>query len=261
MPKANLMETIGAIFAGLITVAIAAVIFKPNSTTAAVLSAGGSSFATAVSAAEGNTAAKPATGYTAAMKWPTSISSGLAGGLRAWALRLDTFHAGAPSVNVRKGILTRTPQGTHAAQSMGHESPGNAGLNQWPTETQFSTDSPTLPVEGAAWTAWPLPPNPSIVINSPSPGRGYLFPTAPEQQAQPAPGRIVRMLPERVMGNMGPMFGHNEGSPDSFGGMETTWQYMPHMAIPRKAQGTKGPTKLSDDNAAIPALYAGNPKS
>lgn len=53
MPRMNFMETIGAIFAGLITVAIAAVLVKPKSTTAAIITATGNAFGTAVNAAEG----------------------------------------------------------------------------------------------------------------------------------------------------------------------------------------------------------------
>ena len=53
----NVVEMIGAIFAGLITVAIAAVIFKPNSTAPAFLSAAGAAFSSSVTAAQGGAGA------------------------------------------------------------------------------------------------------------------------------------------------------------------------------------------------------------
>ena len=53
MGNANVVEMVGAIFAGLITVAIAAVIFKPNSTAPAFLGSMGSAFSQSVTAAQG----------------------------------------------------------------------------------------------------------------------------------------------------------------------------------------------------------------
>lgn len=47
----NLVETIGAIAAGVITVAIVALVFQPNSTAPAVFKSGGDAFSGAIKAA------------------------------------------------------------------------------------------------------------------------------------------------------------------------------------------------------------------
>lgn len=47
----NLVETIGAIALGIVTVALVAVTFQPGSTAPAVFNAGGSAFATSIKAA------------------------------------------------------------------------------------------------------------------------------------------------------------------------------------------------------------------
>lgn len=57
MQNANVVEMVGAIFAGLITVAIVAVLFKPNSTAPAFLKAAGSAFSESVTAAQGGAGA------------------------------------------------------------------------------------------------------------------------------------------------------------------------------------------------------------
>ena len=48
----NVIEVVGAIFAGLITVAIASVIFKPGSTAPGLVTASGNAFAAAVTGAK-----------------------------------------------------------------------------------------------------------------------------------------------------------------------------------------------------------------
>lgn len=53
MQNANVIEMVGAVFAGLITVAIVAVLFKPGSTAPAFLGAMGSAFSQSVNAASG----------------------------------------------------------------------------------------------------------------------------------------------------------------------------------------------------------------
>lgn len=47
----NIVETIGAIFAGIITVAIVAVIVQPNSTAASLAKASGEAFSSSIKAA------------------------------------------------------------------------------------------------------------------------------------------------------------------------------------------------------------------
>lgn len=152
-------------------------------------------------------------------------------------------------------------QGTRAASYMGHWSdPSGYDDEVWtPPITQFDYgDGPQIANTQTNKTTWPWPPNPALNEISPPGTRDEQIRTDFELQTGEAPGRILRQLYMRVQGNNGNVFGTNVGTVEM--PYMTSWQYMEHLKVPRKALGTKGPQKLADDNLPVPAIFAGNPR-
>ncbi len=119
-----------------------------------------------------------------------------------------------------------------------------------PTATQFGDAGTVLNTPGTP-RYWPR--NPAQRIFSPSGSRSEQLQTGFEQQIQPAPGRILRQMFERNQGvisdDLMASFPYDAG-----------WSFIPHQFIPRKPMGVGPMPRQSDDNAAIPAVYAGNPR-
>lgn len=130
-----------------------------------------------------------------------------------------------------------------------------------PVEAVFSTLAPVVDgTEGTIIQTDDWPPNVSRQSISPLGDRREQYRTDAAIQWQPeAPGRILRFLPERVFGVVGISTGQRGGE---YGYDSTADKdFLPHIPTPRKALGVKGPQKLADDNAVVPAVYAGNPRS
>lgn len=136
-------------------------------------------------------------------------------------------------------------QGTRASLAQGTGQPKDA-----PTHTQFG-DAGTKPNTQGLRRFWPL--NRVIESISPSPGRSHQLRTDYELQVQPAPGRILRQLWTRNQGVIG------DDLMASFP-YDAAWSLIPHQFVPRRPQGTGPLWHQSDDNAPIPAIYAGNPR-
>lgn len=131
---------------------------------------------------------------------------------------------------------------------MGHQ----GGPKIPPTETQYGGNEsvPTTQSAGTQVRGWP--PNAARNI-LPTPGaREMVLRTDAELQLQPAPGRILRQLFERVFGNIGES-GHQFP-------VDAGFSFIPHLFVPRAAQRTGPMLRQYDDNAPIPAIYAGNPR-
>lgn len=141
------------------------------------------------------------------------------------------------------------PQGTRATVPMGHQYGPKippTGTQAGGTESVPNTQSTTSQVRG-----WPA--NPARDVRSAPGTREVVLRTDAELQTQPAPARIIRTLFVRIFGNIGESgyaFPYDAG-----------FAFIPHHTVPRRAQGTSGPMyRLRDDNANIPAIYAGNPR-
>lgn len=157
------------------------------------------------------------------------------------AQRLDT--------NPPAGVGPLPAQGTRANVAMGHQ----GGPKNLPTDTQFGghDEIPTTQSTQSQVRGWPA--NPAYPI-LPTPGsREMVLRTDSEMQAQPAPPRILRYLFARNMGNIGES-GHQFP-------MNADLSYLPHRDVPRVPQRTGPLRRQYDDNAPIPATYAGNPRS
>lgn len=188
--------------------------------------------------------------------------------------RLIGYNAGRPpaDINVNRQAPPQTlVQGTRAFATQGTWShPGSwnnepygegADDEPWtPPITQYDYgDGPEVSNTQTNKTTYPWPPNRARDEINPSIGHNNQLRTDVELQVGPGPGRILRHMYERVYGTNGSAnFGTPVGIPDM--PWETSWLYIPHVKVPRKALGTKGPQKLSDDNLAIPAIFAGNPR-
>jgi hypothetical protein len=132
---------------------------------------------------------------------------------------------------------------------------------EFPGEAAFSTVAPAYDnTEGTISQVTDWPPNPSRESLSPSIGHNEQMRTDAGIQMGPGPGRILRYMPLRVFGVVSAGNGQR-GTEASFGGNIADRDYLQHIPIARQALGTKGPQKLSDDNAVIPAVYAGNPRA
>jgi hypothetical protein len=182
--------------------------------------------------------------------------------------------------------MGRTPspnemrQGTRASPQMGHASASNTPNPIHPGEsnspirpfgwdnevttppiTQFSTEK--VVVEGEPGTIiqnrdWP--PNPSRESYSPNSGHGEQVSRDGDLHMGPGPTRILRMMPMRIWGIDNASTGQR-GTEASYNGNGASHDYLHHAPVARQALGVKGPQKLSDDNAVIPAVYAGNPRA
>lgn len=197
----------------------------------------------------------------------SSISSGIAGGLNRIAAKLEVGRQQNKDVDVSPPfpLASFGEQGTKVGGAgMGHMDPQGYGLYHPWQQIEFSTDSSRLinnPAE--RFTTIPWPENPSITEEAVNGNRGYIQREMDQglQQGE-APGRIIRYLPMRIFGAIaastgGPLIGDQDGGSLAW---KDGWTYIPHFKTIRQALGTKGPQKLSDDNAPIPAIFAGNPR-
>lgn len=129
-----------------------------------------------------------------------------------------------------------------------------------PEAMVFSTDDPAYDgVERTLITTRNWPANPSTHAMGVTPGHTEQMRTDMALDLGPAPGRIERYMPYRVLGIASVGTGM-EGSPDGYLGNMSSHDFIPHLPTARQPHIAKGPQKLSDDNAVIPAVYAGNPR-
>lgn len=153
-----------------------------------------------------------------------------------------------------------TPDPLHPGQSVTPHRPIGWDDNlETPAQAVFSTDDPAYDGEpGTLIQVRDWPPNPSDAIGNTSGSRSEQDTSDRDLQTGKAPNRIVRYMPRRIFGIANGMTTGTQG------GEGFPWNadkdFLPHVPIARQALGTKGPQKLSDDNAAIPAVYAGNPR-
>jgi hypothetical protein len=133
-------------------------------------------------------------------------------------------------------------------------------VKQNPVEATFSTETTVRDgTEGTIIQVRDWPPNPSSESLSPSVGHGEQMMTGVALQIGPGPGRIARQVPQRVFGVAMASTGQR-GSEVSYGGGNANRDFLAHIPVARQALGVKDPQKLADDNAVIPAVYAGNPR-
>lgn len=171
-------------------------------------------------------------------------------------------------------------QGTRASATTGTMSAGNTpnplqpgqtvtpdrplgwdDQNEQPVGAVFSTVAPSYDgTEGSLIQTRDWPPNPSYDSLSPSVGHPEQLRTDAALQLGAGPGRILRSIPARIWGIASAPTGAR-GTEASYDGNTASHDFLPHIPIARQALGTKGPQKLSDDNAVIPAIYAGNPRA
>lgn len=155
-----------------------------------------------------------------------------------------------------------TPDPLNPGKSITPDRPIGWDAQTWaPTEAIFSTDK--LVEEGAQGTVSQVkdwPPNPSEQSLSPSSGHREQVGTDGALHMGEGPGRIERLMPWRVFGVVTAATGHH-GSEAGYDNDMASRDYLQHHPVARQALGVKGPQKLSDDNAPIPAIYAGNPRA
>jgi hypothetical protein len=130
-----------------------------------------------------------------------------------------------------------------------------------PTLAYFSTDK--VVVEGEPGTIiqnrdWP--PNPSQESVSTHSGHREQVQPDGDLHMGEGPGRILRFVPVRIWGVDNAATGQR-GTEASYDGNTASHDFLAHLPIARQALGVKGPQKLSDDNAVVPAIYAGNPRA
>jgi len=185
---------------------------------------------------------------------------------------------GADSLYIRQPSKEIQQQGTRATMSQGTSSSGNTPDPLHPGRTitpnqalgwdrlmdpeldQFSTTKEVRDgTEGTIIQTRDWPPNPSTESLSPSIGHAEQLRTDAAIQLGMGPGRIERYLPARIWGVTNAATG-GRGTEQSYGGNIADHDFLAHLPIARRALGTKGPQKLSDDNAVVPAVYAGNPR-
>lgn len=139
-------------------------------------------------------------------------------------------------------------QGTRATVPMGHL----YGPKNPPTATQVGGNEEVPTTQSTVTQVRGWPPNPALNI-LPTPGsRESQTRTDSELQTHPAPGRILRQLFSRAFGATG-----ESGYAFPFDG---AWQFLPHVNVPRSVQQSGPFVRVYDDNAPIPAVYAGNPR-
>lgn len=151
-----------------------------------------------------------------------------------------------------------TPDPLHPGQSVTPgRPPGWDDFTEQPPGAVFSTLAPEYPnTEHSLIQTRDWPPNPSHNIENPNIGHHEQLRTDNALHTGEGPGRIARFMPMRIWGVViaGAQDRGSEG--DTF----PSWDYIAHIPVARQALGVKGPQKLSDDNAVIPGVYAGNPR-
>lgn len=177
----------------------------------------------------------------------------------------------------RRASAFAQTQGTRAGAWQGTSSAGNTPNPLVPGQTvtphrplgwddqpetapilQFSTEAPTHEVDGAAAQTRDWPPNVSRDSIAPNAGHKEQVRTDGELHMGEGPGRILRAIPNRVFGVVGITTGQR-GSEDGVYSIADK-DYIRHLPVARMAQGiVQIPT--NDDNAVIPAVYAGNPRA
>ena len=186
------------------------------------------------------------TGIPSILNDPRSSDLKLRQGVRATSAQGTSSMANTPNPLVPGGTLMK---------GIGSDDP-----METPPIFAFSTVAPDYDqVEGTIVQekGWPQNPSRTEIGNAPA-DRSEQQLYSGSLHLGPPPGRIIRYLPERNAGFANGMLTGETGSPGfpwngDFG-------HVNHLKIARQALGTKGPQKLSDDNAAIPAVYAGNPR-
>jgi hypothetical protein len=130
------------------------------------------------------------------------------------------------------------------------------GPKQAPTVTQYGVSTPqTIPnaepaQRGPRW--WPR--NALLAILAPAGDRSSQITTDHELQTGPTPGKIPRLFNERMRGSVW------ENGSNAFPAT-ASFSIVPHTQIPRRAQTASAyGRKYFDDDAIIPALYAGSPR-
>jgi hypothetical protein len=115
-------------------------------------------------------------------------------------------------------------------------------------------DKETPPYPAKAWPQFWTRILPGLAES----GRGEQLRTDAELQTGPAPGRIPR--PETR--NIGAMIGAGTGTPVGVSGFPYNGDmaYIVHQKIIRGTKNPSLPARTIDDNAHVPALYAGNPR-
>jgi len=152
-----------------------------------------------------------------------------------------------------------TPNPLHPGQTVTpHDPQGWDQVGLTPAMTNFSPDVIEAGATGVQIQTRDWPPNPSAESLSAPAGRSEQIRTDASIQLGAAPGRILRLMPARIYGVVGPSNGQR-GSEDGYYAIADK-DYLRHHDISHIAQGVRGPQKLSDDNAVIPAIYAGNPR-
>lgn len=168
------------------------------------------------------------------------------------------------------GLFSDTSVGTMSSSA--ESDPLNPGRSQTPGKP-YGWDDPVIGEAFAFSTAKPAydqtehanvqnkgwPSNRSRAIANAGGERSEVLPTDRELQVGPMPGRIARYMPERVFGIVTPGTG-TPGSEAAIGGADENRSFLAHVPVARQPHQTKGPQKLSDDNAIVPAVYAGNPR-
>lgn len=122
-----------------------------------------------------------------------------------------------------------------------------------PTETQTGGNT-SIGLTAAVTQLRGWPANISRLIRGVSGSRTMAIRTDSELQTGPAPGRIPRTLFERNRGYIAENF--VSGFP-----YNAEFSTIPHQNVPRRPMTTGPNRRMVDDNAPIPAIYSGNPRT
>lgn len=147
-------------------------------------------------------------------------------------------------------------QGTIAPISAGtlnHPAPTPTPSQYGGTVEVMNTDT----VNNMGRAGYPANPGMISLPNLQSASRGPQFDTSFDIQVQPAPGRIMRVLFQRVLGYTGGSAG--DAATNGFP-YNAEFAHIPHQSIPRNPMGPSPMVRGWDNNAPISAVYAGNPR-
>jgi hypothetical protein len=130
------------------------------------------------------------------------------------------------------------------------------GPKQRPTATQFggSDEYPNTQSTIVQEQGWPNNTRTTRGVDSPSGARQFSRRTDDELQDQPAAPHITRQFQNRNAGYIG------DNLVASFP-YNAEWGYIPHQFVPRAPRGAGPAVRMVDDQAPIPAVYSGNPRS